>query len=144
MIIRCTWHHWQIHSDYIKWHILHCFAVLKKANSLTRLWTDHWQSECREAGFLGNFVFPTIFLPAAPLMGQPSETVHHKDLYHCTNLINILVMHLLLSAHLVVVMNTDDMGPTYELLTTGRCNQQSLGRCKRGRVGGRHYVLAIM
>lgn len=64
-------------------------------------------------------------------MSQLSETVHHKDLFHCANLINILVMHLHISAHLVVVMNTEDMGSTHELLTAGRYYQQIPGRCMR-------------
>lgn len=58
-------------------------------------------------------------------MSQLPETVYRKDLFHCTNLINILVMHLLLSAHVVVVMNTEEMGSTLRLLTTGTCDQKN-------------------
>lgn len=76
---------------------------------------------------LEEFCFPTISFPAVPLMSKPSETVNHMDFFHCTNLINILVMHLLLSAYLVVVMNTEDMFSTHGLLTTRRCYQQSPG-----------------
>lgn len=78
-------------------------------------------------------------------MSQPSETVNRTGLFHRTNLINILVMHLLLSAYLVVVMNTEDMGSTHRLLTTGRCYQQSPGRCKRVEggfgVGGENDIM---
>lgn len=50
-----------------------------------------------------------------PLCTSLSEITHRKDFFHSTYLINILVTHLPSSAHLVVVMNTDDMGPTHEL-----------------------------
>lgn len=52
-------------------------------------------------------------------MGPLSVTMSHKDLCHCTGPINILVMHLLLRAHLVAVMNTGNISSTHQLLTSG-------------------------
>lgn len=70
---------------------------------------------CNQTGFLGILLDHNLSSRCPPDEPTLRDCSPQRPL-HRTEPIIILVMRLLLSAHSVVVMNTEDVGPPHELL----------------------------